>query len=166
MSRRAALLKKPHRGFFARRDASAGPQLFESTREGVTWGFYKRKRPAYFLRWSFGGRGWIRTSRTFPCGFLPKRNPKDSRRFSIRRMSGRCIHTHSGAHKSGLQSGLHCERLQRVRHRQRSGCVLPLHGMTVPSKRIHTLAVAHHAAQLCWRKSVGHHAHKGMAQLV
>ena len=62
VSRRAALLKKPHRGFFARRDASAGPQLFESTREGVTWGFYKRKRPAYFLRWSFGGRGWIRTT--------------------------------------------------------------------------------------------------------
>ena len=124
-------------------------------------------RFGFFL---FGGRGWIRTSRTFPCGFLPERNPKDSRRFSSRRMSGRCINTHGGAHKSGLQSGLHgelhSERLQRVRHCQRSGCVLPLHGVTVPSKRIHTLAVAHHAAQLCWRKSVGHHAHKGMAQLV
>ena len=32
MSRRAALLNKPHWGFFARRDASAVPQLFESTR--------------------------------------------------------------------------------------------------------------------------------------
>ncbi len=53
VSRRAALLKKPHRGFFARRDASAGPQLFESTREGVTLVFCKRKRPAYFLRWFF-----------------------------------------------------------------------------------------------------------------
>ena len=51
--RRAALLKKPHWGFFARRDASAVPQLFESTRESVTLGFCKRKRPAYFLRWSF-----------------------------------------------------------------------------------------------------------------
>ena len=45
--------KKPHWGFFARRDASAGPQLFESTRRGVTLVFCKRKRPAYFLRWSF-----------------------------------------------------------------------------------------------------------------
>ena len=53
VSRRAALLKKPHWGFFARRDASAGPQLFESTRGGVTLVFCKRKRPAYFLRWSF-----------------------------------------------------------------------------------------------------------------
>ena len=53
VDRQAALLKKPHRGFFARRNANAGPQLFESTREGVTWGFCKRKRPAYFLRWSF-----------------------------------------------------------------------------------------------------------------
>ena len=60
VSRRAALLKKPHRGFFARRDASAGPQLFESTREGVTLVFCKRKRPAYFLRWSFW---WARVSR-------------------------------------------------------------------------------------------------------
>ena len=34
--------------------------LFESTREGVTLGFCKRKRPAYFLRWFFW---WARVSR-------------------------------------------------------------------------------------------------------
>ena len=42
--------KKAPPGLFSRRNASAGPQLFESTREGVTLGFCKRKRPAYFLR--------------------------------------------------------------------------------------------------------------------
>ena len=55
MSRRAALLKKPHRGFFARRDASAVPQLFESTREGVTLGFYKEKDQRIFYAGFFGG---------------------------------------------------------------------------------------------------------------
>ena len=52
--------KKAPPGLFARRDASAGPQLFKSTREGVTLGFCKRKRPTYFLRWSFW---WARVSR-------------------------------------------------------------------------------------------------------
>ena len=68
--RRAALLKKPHRGFFARRDASAGPQLFESTRESVTLFFCKRKRPAYFLRWSFW---WARVSRRAALLKKPRR---------------------------------------------------------------------------------------------
>ena len=75
--RRAALLKKPHWGFFARRDASAGPQLFESTRRGVTLVFCKRKRPAYFLRWSFW---WARAARQAALlkkphrGFFARRN--------------------------------------------------------------------------------------------
>ena len=39
---------------------SAGPQLFESTLESETSGFYKTKSPAYFRTLSiFGGRGWI-----------------------------------------------------------------------------------------------------------
>ena len=63
MFRRAALLKKPHWGFFARRDASAGPQLFESTREGVTLGFLQKKKTNVFSTLVFfGGRGWIRTT--------------------------------------------------------------------------------------------------------
>ena len=134
---------------------------------GCDFGFFtKEKNQRIFYAGLFGGRGWIRTSRTLSCGFLPALNPMVSCRFSDSHQNGRCIHTHSGAHKSGSQSGLNCERLQRVRHCQRSGCVLPLHGVTVPPKRVHALAVAHHAAQLCWRKSVGHHAHKGVAQLV
>ena len=66
--------KKAPPGLFARRDASAGPQLFKSTREGVTLGFCKRKRPTYFLRWSFW---WARVSRRAALlkkphrGFLP-----------------------------------------------------------------------------------------------
>ena len=67
VSRRAALLKKPHRGFFARRDASAVPQLFESTRRGVTLVFCKRKRPACFLRWSFW---WARVDSNKPHSLL------------------------------------------------------------------------------------------------
>ena len=70
VSRRAALLKKPHRGFFARRDASAVPQLFESTREGVTLVFCKRKKPAYFLRWSFW---WARVFRRAALLKKPRR---------------------------------------------------------------------------------------------
>lgn len=119
---------------------------------GCDFGFLQKKKDQrIFYAGLFGGRGWIRTSRTLSCGFLPALNPMVSCRFSDSHQNGRCIHTHSGAHKSGLQSGLHCERLQRVRHCQRSGCVLPLHGVTVPPKRVHALAVAHHAAQLCWR---------------
>ena len=48
VARRAALLKKPHWGFFARRDASAVPQLFESTRGGVTLGFLQKKKTGVF----------------------------------------------------------------------------------------------------------------------
>ena len=153
--RQAALLKKPHRGFFPGGTQAPGRSCSNPPARVCLGVFAKEKDQRIFYTGLFGGRGWIRTSRTFPCGFLPERNPKDSRRFSSRRMSGRCINTHGGAHKSGLQSGLHgelhSERLQRARHCQRSGCVLPLHGMTVPPKRVHALAVAHHAAQLCWR---------------
>ena len=40
--------KKAPPGLFARRDASAGPQLFESTREGVTLGFLQKKKTSVF----------------------------------------------------------------------------------------------------------------------
>ena len=59
--------KKSPPGLFSRRNASAGPQLFESTREGVSWGFCKRKRPAYFLHWSFW---WARVDSNKPHSLL------------------------------------------------------------------------------------------------
>ncbi len=65
--------KKALLGLFARRDASAVPQLFESTREGVTLGFCKRKRPAYFLRRSFlvvAGVSASRAAKKAPLGLF------------------------------------------------------------------------------------------------
>ena len=73
VSRRAALLKKPHWGFFARRDASAGPQLFESTREGVTLGFLQKKKTGVFSTLVFlvgAGVSASRAAKKAPLGLF------------------------------------------------------------------------------------------------
>ena len=72
-ARRAALLKKPHRGFFARRDASAVPQLFESTRRGVTLVFLQKKKTSVFSTLVFlvgAGVSASRAAKKAPLGLF------------------------------------------------------------------------------------------------